>query len=160
MRLWIIPLLIVSLLLILAMTLGDTLFSLGRPGGDQVVAQPPAGQGSAAGQPQSPPPAGQAITLDARIQGEIASAGQSQAYSFTAEPGQQVFVWTVTFDSGMDQIKLRLLDSLGDEVANTCLGCGNIGAQTLRKGGAYTLVVGSDIDPATGAYELKVDPVQ
>jgi hypothetical protein len=96
----------------------------------------------------------------ARGAGSIGLPGAKQVYSFEASAGQQIFVTTTRFDAGMDQIKLRLLDSLGDEVANACLGCGNMGAQTLRKGGTYTLVVGSDKDPATGAYELKIDPVQ
>ena len=36
------------------------------------------------------------------------------------------------------------------------VGCGNPGAHTLQRSGQYTLVVGSERDAATGAYELGV----
>jgi RNase P subunit RPR2 len=107
------------------------------------------------------PPA-EAITLGSepvRIQGEIRSPGQLDAYSFTAEAGQAIFVWTARFDDGMSLIGLRLLDADGDELQTTCLGCGNMGSQVLRAGGNYTLVVGSDNTAAEGAYELRLSLV-
>jgi hypothetical protein len=91
--------------------------------------------------------------------GTISVPGAKQIYRFEAAPGQQIFVTTARSDATASGLKLRLLDSLGDEVDSTCLGCGEMGAQTLRKGGSYTLVVGSDNDPGTGAYEIRIDPV-
>ncbi len=49
-----------------------------------------------------------------------------------------------------------LLDANGDEVASSCLGCGNTGAQSLQAGSAYSVVIGSETDPATGAYAFAV----
>ncbi|NTW97000.1 MAG: hypothetical protein HGB28_00405, partial [Oscillochloris sp.] len=127
---------------------------------EQLAAAPAPTEAEARAQPTVEGlPEAQTITLDDRITAEITSPGQQFAYSFEAAPGQQVFVWTAEFDSEMRQIKLRLLDSLGDEIESTCLGCGNIGVVTLKKGGSYTLVVGSDSSEATGAFELRVSLV-
>ncbi|GAB4439047.1 MAG: hypothetical protein OHK0015_33430 [Chloroflexi bacterium OHK40] len=94
-----------------------------------------------------------------RLEGAIDAPGQQVAYRFDAAANAQIFVQTAAYDPGMEQIELRLLDANGDEVASTCLGCGNLGVQTLRQGGTYTLIVGDDTDPATGVYELRLNLV-
>ena len=50
----------------------------------------------------------------------------------------------------MSSIKWRLMDENAMEVFNTCLGCSEPGAQTLIKGGAYTLTLGNRTDPGDG----------
>lgn len=104
------------------------------------------------------PPA-QPIALDpqAIIKGSIDSPGEHDVYGFDVEPDQQIFLWTVSADDDMSQIDLRLLDANDDEVANQCLGCGNLGTVPLERGGAYRLVVGDNSDAGTGDYELRVN---
>ncbi|WP_129629366.1 serine/threonine protein kinase [Candidatus Oscillochloris fontis] len=112
-----------------------------------------------ASQPKPALPEAQAISLDARIVDEIVTPGQYRTYRFEVEPNTQIFVWTADYDQGMSQIKLRVLDSQGDEIANTCMGCGQMGTVTLKQGGAYTLLVGSDREPATGAFEIRINRI-
>ena len=109
-----------------------------------------------------PPPAGTPVALAEELVvlvGEIAAPGEHDAYSFEVEPGREIFVWTVRHDQGLAFVNVRLLDGGGEGLAERCLGCGQMGVQALRRGGAYTLVVGSDSDPGTGAYELRVNLV-
>jgi hypothetical protein len=65
----------------------------------------------------------------------------------------------VEHSSGMSSIKWRLMDENAMEVFNTCLGCSEPGAQTLIKGGVYTLTLGNRTDPATGTYRLQLTKV-
>lgn len=116
-------------------------------------------QPTTAAQPTQALPDAQSISLDARITDEIMTPGQYRAYRFEAEPNSQIFVWTVKADDGMSQIKVRIVDAQGEEVDDTCLGCGNMGVVTLKQGGVYTLLVGSDREPATGAFELRVNRI-
>jgi len=128
----------------------------GQPTGAPAAATPDVREDGVQLPPATPVALGTELV---RLQGQIAAPGAQNAYSFTADAGRELFVWTASFDKGMDQIRLRLLDARGDEVANGCLGCGNMGVQPMRAGGSYTLLVGSDSDPATGAYELRLNLV-
>jgi hypothetical protein len=111
-----------------------------------------------------PSPQRFAITLDAGIgagrpesdAGQIVSPGAHQEYVFEGRPGQTIFVVVRRRDQALGQVKIKLIDPIGGEVFSTCLGCGNPGAHTLQRSGQYTLVVGSERDAATGAYELGV----
>ncbi|MCS6841486.1 MAG: hypothetical protein NZ699_08370 [Roseiflexus sp.] len=111
-----------------------------------------------------PPPQRFAITLDAGIgagrpnadAGRIVSPGAHQEYIFEGRPGQTIFVVIRRYDQALNQVRLRLIDAVGSEVFATRLGCGNPGARTLLRQEQYVLVVGSDREPATGAYELGV----
>jgi hypothetical protein len=38
---------------------------------------------------------------------------------------------------------------------DSCLGCGEPGAQALTRGGTYTLTVGNQKDPSSGTYRLQ-----
>lgn len=104
------------------------------------------------------------ITLDAGIgaglpnadAGQIASPGARQEYIFEGRPGQTIVVITRCYDQALNQVRIRLIDPVGDEVFATCLGCGNPGAYTLQRPGRYVLIVGGDREPATGAYELGI----
>ena len=91
--------------------------------------------------------------------GDIESPGAHDVYTFTAAAGQQVFFRMVEHGKGMEQIKWRLTNSDGTDIFDTCLGCGQPGVQTLKKGGAYTLAVGADRVGATGAYRLQLSAV-
>lgn len=107
------------------------------------------------------------VDLDIRVSGDEPAAGADtvslpgakNAFTLEAEPGEQIFVWTASFDPGMEQIDVTLLDARGDEVQSICMGCGNLGVQTLSSGGIYTLRVGDDRDPATGVYDLRISSV-
>ena len=87
--------------------------------------------------------------------GGIEGPGAEDVYSFNATPGQKVFFHLLERDKGMDYIKWRLVDDNGTEIFNTCLGCSEPGAQTLSRGGIYTLLVGNTTNPATGNYAFE-----
>ena len=87
--------------------------------------------------------------------GIIEGPGAEDVYSFNATPGQKVFFRVLERDKGMDYIKWRLVDDNGTEIFNTCLACSEPGAQTLSRGGTYTLVVGNPTNPATGNYAFQ-----
>ena len=91
--------------------------------------------------------------------GNIESPGAEDIYKFAAAAGQRVYFQMLEYEQGMAYLKWRLTDQDGTEIFNTCLGCGTPGAQTLRKGGAYTLRVGSESDPSTGVYRLQITSV-
>jgi hypothetical protein len=88
--------------------------------------------------------------------GVIEAPDAEDSYTFTATARQRVYFRMVEHSSGMSSIKWRLLDENAMEVFNTCLGCSEPGAQTLIKGGAYTLTLGNRTDPATGTYRLQL----
>jgi hypothetical protein len=158
-------------LFIALLVIGTAIWFVFRPQPEAQVAATaaPAGGPTTGGQPASTAdpreneataPEGAPVTVAQevlRLQDEIASPGEQDAYSFEAEAGRQLFIWTASYDPGMEQVDVRLLDGSGDEVASQCLGCGNMGAQPLRAGGQYTIVVGDTSDPATGAYELRLN---
>lgn len=88
--------------------------------------------------------------------GFIEKPGSHDVYTFTAIAGQTVTFAVIEQLPNWDPIGWLLLDEAGNEVFNTCLSCGDPGSITLDRGGSYTLIVGSDTTPATGAYELQV----
>ncbi len=88
--------------------------------------------------------------------GFIEKPGSHDIYTFTATAGQKVTFAVKQQLPNWDAIGWVLLDENGDEVFNTCLPCGDPGSITLDRGGSYTLIIGSDTTPATGAYELQV----
>lgn len=141
--------------------------SLRRPGRYTLVigGTPNAGTGAFEMQIYDvPPPQRFEITLDAGIgaglpnadAGQIMSPGAHQEYIFEGRPDQTIFIVTRRRDPALSQVRLRLIDPIGGEVFATCLGCGNPGGRTLKRAGRYILVVGSDRDPAVGAYELGI----
>lgn len=88
--------------------------------------------------------------------GVIESPGAEDIYVFTAAPGQKVYFHLLERSNGMDYNKWRLVDENGMEIFNTCLGCSEPGVQTLIKGGAYTLTVGTGTNPSTGSYGFEI----
>jgi len=88
--------------------------------------------------------------------GTIETPGGQDIYTFDAGPRQKVYFRVLQRSTGMDQIKWQLVDENVMEVFNSCLGCGEVGVQTLIKGGTYTLTVGNKGNPATGTYAIRL----
>jgi len=88
--------------------------------------------------------------------GFIESPGTHDIYYFTATAGQTVTFTVIQQLPNYDSIEWRLEDEQGNVIFNTCLPCGDPGSFTLDRGGSYTLIVGSDTNPATGTYELQI----
>ncbi|MEX0806752.1 MAG: hypothetical protein WD688_26040 [Candidatus Binatia bacterium] len=88
--------------------------------------------------------------------GMIENPGAEDIYVFNATPGQKVYFHLLERDKGMEYVKWRLMDDNGMEVFNTCLACTEPGAQTLTRGGTYSLTVGNTSNPATGNYAFEI----
>jgi len=88
--------------------------------------------------------------------GVIESPGAEDIYTFSAAPRQRVYFRMLEHSTGMEQIRWKLHDENGMDVFESCLGCGEPGAQTLIKGGMYTLVIGNERVPATGTYRVQL----
>ena len=88
--------------------------------------------------------------------GTIDKPYQQNVYVFTAEPKQSVYFRVLNYSPSLSSMTWRLTDADGTEVFESCLGCTEPGVQTLRKGGSYTLTVGSDRNAATGTYQLQL----
>jgi hypothetical protein len=104
------------------------------------------------------------IAIGERIDRDVPAAGagmiakpyEEDHYVFTARPGQLVYFRKLRHDRGLDYIQWRLVDSNGEELFNTCLGCTEAGLHTLTRGGTYILTVGADRDASTGSYQLQL----
>jgi len=111
-----------------------------------------------------PPPDDFTINIGDRIArdlpepgaGFIESPGAHDIYTFTATAGQTVTFAVIEQLQNYDSIEWYLVDEQGNDIFNTCLPCGDPGSITLALGGEYTLVVGSNTNPATGTYELRI----
>jgi hypothetical protein len=90
--------------------------------------------------------------------GFIEMPGAHDIYTFTATAGQTVTFKVIEQLPNWDSLEWRLVDEQDNVIFNTCLPCGDPGPLTLALGGTYTLIVGSDRYPHTGAYELSVSP--
>jgi len=88
--------------------------------------------------------------------GVIESPGAEDVYSFNAAPRQNVYFRVWEHSGGLSYIKWKLTDDNGMELFDSCLGCSEPGAQSLGRGGAYTLTVGNQKDPSTGTYRLQL----
>jgi TIR domain-containing protein len=88
--------------------------------------------------------------------GVIEAPGAEDVYTFNAAPAQKVYFRLLEHGKGTEYINWRLVDDNGMELFNTCFGCTEPGAQTLTKGGSYTLTVGNPRNPATGNYVFEL----
>ncbi len=88
--------------------------------------------------------------------GVIERPGAKDVYVFTAEPGQRVYFRKLDHTRNMELIDWRLVDSDGTQLFNAKLGHGDPGTHVLRRGGTYTLEVGSNNYPATGSYRIQL----
>ncbi len=91
--------------------------------------------------------------------GIIERPGEKDIYRFSVAAGQRVYFRMVERGDGMSDMKWKLADPDDSVLFNTCLSCGDPGVRLLRKAGDYVLTVGSDTDPATGAYRLQLSDV-
>jgi hypothetical protein len=113
-----------------------------------------------------PAPQRFAVKLPARIASGVPAAGAGtievpgaeDVYVFDAAPGQRVRFRSLERDRAVDGIYWRLVDHNGNEVFNSCLGCGEPGEQRLTAGGSYELIVGHTGSAATGAYSIAAEP--
>jgi serine/threonine protein kinase/RNase P subunit RPR2 len=88
--------------------------------------------------------------------GYIENPGSSDIYTFTADPGQLVYVQVQEPPQTNDTLSWRMEDETGSEIFNTCLQCGDPGLFTLEHGGTYTLTVGNKNGAGTGTYTVKI----
>jgi len=90
--------------------------------------------------------------------GVIEAPGSKDIYTFSADPGQEVYVHIIELSTSNDNVQLYMTDDLGTNVFSSCLACGDPGVITLDRGGEYTLTVGND-DPEEagyGTYRIKL----
>jgi len=90
--------------------------------------------------------------------GLIEAPGSKDIYTFTAEPGQQIYVHVIEQPVTTNTINFSMTDDLEFNVFFTCLECSDPGLITLDRGGEYKLIVGND-DPTgagTGVYRIKL----
>jgi len=114
-----------------------------------------------------PRPAPLPIALDQPIAPDRPAAGagllrvpgERDIYVFDAPAGTRIFVETLKHDLPVAQVGLALVGPDDRTIASGCLGCGSLGFQTLAREGRYQLVVGSERDTGTGAYELRLHRV-
>jgi eukaryotic-like serine/threonine-protein kinase len=88
--------------------------------------------------------------------GIIETPYSQDVYVFKAASRQRVYFRVLGRSTGMDYINWKLTDADGTEIFKACLGCSEVGVRALNKGGAYTLTIGNDKDPATGTYQLQL----
>jgi serine/threonine protein kinase len=88
--------------------------------------------------------------------GFIEAPGAHDIYTFTANAGQTVTFTVKQQLPNYEPIEWVLVDELGNNIFKTCLPCGDPGSLTLERGGSYTLIVGSNTNPATGTYQLEI----
>src|SRR4051812_40875343 len=87
--------------------------------------------------------------------GTIASPGATNVYTFTAAPGDRVYFRRFEHRTGMEQIGWMLTDSDDQKVFDTRL-YDEPGVHVLRKGGTYSMTIGSTQVPATGNYHVQL----
>ena len=87
--------------------------------------------------------------------GIIATAGETDLYTFNAVPDQNIFfeVQAITDTGG---IRWQLTDETQSILFSDCLACGNPGLKTLTQGGTYTLTVGGNSIDAIGEYSFTL----
>ena len=90
--------------------------------------------------------------------GVIEAPGSKDIYTFSADPGQEIYVHVIEQSTTNDNILFYMTDDLGTNVYSSCLECGDPGVITLDRGGDYTMTVGND-DPENagyGTYRIKL----
>ena len=89
--------------------------------------------------------------------GEIESIGDIDAYTFTADPGQEVFF---NIENGTSLLRFEVFDSDGTRVFNNFFGVGAARRQVLTKGGVYTIAVSVGLIGQTSwQYSFAVNDV-
>ena len=87
--------------------------------------------------------------------GNIESPGAADGYTFSAEPGQKVFL-DVKEVTGLTFVDLQLVGPGGELLHEFCLGYGDPGTLALDRGGIYTIKIGDTEDDRTGTYSFQL----
>lgn len=174
---WIIPIAVVAVVIAGALAArnltrrSDLPPELGSaPGAAAAPETAPTGKPSSSSQPSAgtkksaPPQGALSIKIGDTIADGVPAPGAGiietpygqDMYVFKAAPRQRVYFRLLGRSAGMDYINWKLTDADGTEVFNACLGCSEPGVRALTKGGAYTLTIGNDKDPATGTYQFQL----
>ena len=92
--------------------------------------------------------------------GFIEAPGSRDIYTFTAEPGQRIYIHIIDNEptDASKTMDIYLTDDLGQNLIASCVQCGDPGALTLDRGGTYTLTVGNEesSNQASGTYRIKL----
>ena len=88
--------------------------------------------------------------------GSIGAPSEVDTYTFDSKGGRRVYFQVRSFAKELFAVRCNLVDELGTEVFNGCLGCGDPGVHTLDAEGRYTLTVGGSGDAGIGEYELML----
>ena len=88
--------------------------------------------------------------------GYIENPGSTDAYTFSAESGQDVYFQIIEPPQTTDIINWAAFDEAGNAIFDTCLLCGDPGLITLERGGTYVIYVGNQSGAATGTYAFKI----
>jgi hypothetical protein len=89
--------------------------------------------------------------------GTIEAAGAKDVYWFNATAGQAITIDLVRYDFSLTLISMRVEEAGGTSLLDRWLGFGSA-TLTLEQGGAYRLVIGSDLEPGTGTYQIRLQP--
>src|ERR671932_221079 len=85
--------------------------------------------------------------------GAIETPGTMDLYTFTARAGQTVYFQVKA--ASPSSLHWNVTDAAGTVVFDTCL-CGDAGAFQLKRGGQYTITVGSATDAQVGTYQFRL----
>ena len=85
--------------------------------------------------------------------GAIETLGTMDLYTFTARAGQTVYFQVKA--ASPSSLHWNVTDAAGTVVFDTCL-CGDAGAFQLKRGGQYTITVGSATDAQVGTYQFRI----
>ncbi len=88
--------------------------------------------------------------------GNIHVPGAQDVYTFSAEPGQEIFLEVLQTERSLGFLTWQLVDDSGAILFDECLRCIDPGKYTLEKGGEYTLLVGGFQHAGTGAYSFRL----
>ncbi len=102
----------------------------------------------------TPDPATAIAIGDTRME-DISLPGEIDLFTFTATAGQKVAFSTDNFDMTVQQVNWSVTAPDGTEIFDEPLFM-DPGTFTLVDGGIYTVLVGSDQDDGTGAYEFTL----
>jgi predicted Ser/Thr protein kinase len=87
--------------------------------------------------------------------GNIEVPGAHDIYTFSAEPGQRIYIQATKLEV-TDYLTIRLIDESDNEIYKDWLQLEDPGLFQLTAGGVYTIVVGETERATVGTYKLKI----
>ena len=82
---------------------------------------------------------------------------EEKSMPFNATAGQAITIDLVRYDFSLTLVSMRVEEAGGTSLLDRWLGFGSANL-TLEQGGAYRLVIGSDLEPGTGTYQIRLQP--